>query len=148
MSATTSTAPAIVLPSNDRLAAYGIAALRIGQGLLFIAHGSIKLFVFTPAGTAAYFVSLGLPVFLAYLTIVAELIGGLALTLGFYGRIVALGFVPLMLGTIITAHGAKGFLFSSPGGGWEFPAFWTLALVVQALLGEGALSLRHRRSAQ
>jgi putative oxidoreductase len=25
--------------------------------------------------------------------------------------------------------------------GWEFPAFWTVALVVQAMLGSGALSL-------
>ena len=143
-----STLPAgsgIVLPSSDRLAAYGTAALRIAQGALFIAHGSIKLFVFTPAGTAAYFASLGLPAVLAYLTIAAELIGGVALVLGIYSRAVALAFVPLMLGTILTAHGAKGFLFSAPGGGWEFPAFWTLTLIVQAMLGDGALSVRRGR---
>ena len=135
----------LALPSSDSLAAYGTAALRIGQGALFIAHGTITLFVFTLAGTAAYFASLGLPGFLAYLTIAAELIGGAALVLGVYSRIVALAFVPLMLGTILTAHGAKGFLFSAPGGGWEFPAFWTLTLIVQAMLGDGALSVRRGR---
>ena len=31
---------------------------------------------------------------------------------------------------------------SAPGGGWEFPAFWTLTLIVQAMLGDGALSDR------
>lgn len=145
MSATTASASVATLPAAASTAPYGIAALRIGQGLLFLAHGGIKLFVFTPAGTAGYFQSLGLPGFLAYLTIAAELLGGAALVLGLYTRSVALAFVPLMLGTILTAHGAKGFLFSAPGGGWEFPAFWTLALVVQALLGEGALALRRSR---
>ena len=133
------------LPSTDRLAAYGAGTLRIALGAMFVIHGGIKLFVFTPAGTAAYFASLGLPALLAYLTIAAELIGGAALALGLYSRAVALAFVPLMLGTIITAHGAKGFLFSSPGGGWEFPAFWTITLIVQALLGEGAWAIRRAR---
>ncbi len=140
MSATTASVAA--LPGEDRLASYGAFALRVSMGLLFIAHGAIKFFVFTPAGTAAYFEKLGLPGPLAYLTIAAELLGGLALVLGVYSRYVALAFVPLMLGTIFTAHGGNGFLFSAPGGGWEFPAFWTLTLVVQALLGDGALSLK------
>lgn len=133
------------LPADDTMAAYGTTVLRVGLGALFLAHGSIKLFVFTPAGTAAYFASLGLPAFLAYLTIAAELIGGAALVLGVYSRIVALALVPLLLGTIVTVHGHKGFMFTSPGGGWEFPAFWALALVVQALLGDGALSIRRGR---
>ena len=79
------------------------------------------------------------------LTIAAALLGGLALLLGVYTRIVALAFVPLMLGTIAFAHGSKGFMFSNPGGGWEFFAFWTAALLAQALLGDGAFSLRRTR---
>jgi uncharacterized membrane protein YphA (DoxX/SURF4 family) len=35
-------------------------------------------------------------------------------------------------------HAGNGFLFSSPNGGWEFPVFWTLVLIVVALLGGGA----------
>jgi putative oxidoreductase len=29
-------------------------------------------------------------------------------------------------------------MFANANGGWEYPAFWTVALVVQALLGPGA----------
>ena len=46
------------------------------------------------------------------------------------------------LGAIATVHGPAGFFFTNPKGGWEYPAFWTLALLVQALLGDGAYALR------
>ena len=38
-------------------------------------------------------------------------------------------------------HGAAGFFFTSPNGGWEFPALWLLGLVSIALLGDGAFAL-------
>ena len=53
--------------------------LRVSLGILFIVHAAVKIFVFTPAGTAQFFGSLGLPPALAYLTIAAELAGGAAL---------------------------------------------------------------------
>lgn len=123
----------------------GALLLRSALGALFLAHLGLKLFVFTPAGTAAYFVHLGLPPWLAYVTMLAEGLGGLALILGIYPRLVALALVPLLLGTIATVHGANGFFFNDTGGGWEYPAFWALALVVQALVGDGALALRPTR---
>lgn len=123
-------------------AAHGALVLRVAMGALFVAHGAIKLFVFTPSGTEQFFASLGLPAFLAHLTIWGEIIGGAALVLGIYSRIVAVALIPVMLGALFLAHGDKGFLFSAPGGGWEFPAFWTAALVAQALIGDGAMALR------
>ena len=39
-------------------------------------------------------------------------------------------------------HLGGGWLFSANGGGWEFPVFWTVMLLVQALLGDGAYALR------
>jgi len=128
----------------------GAWILRTALGVLFLAHLGLKLFVFTPAGTAAYFSHLGLPAGLAYVTMFAEGLGGLALILGVHARVVALVLVPLLLGTIATVHGANGFFFSNRGGGWEYPAFWALALVVQALIGDGAFALvptRLRRAA-
>lgn len=116
--------------------------LRVSLGGLFLAHAGLKLFVFTPAGTAGYFASLGLPGPLAYLVIAAELFGGLALILGVYTRWVSLALVPILLGSIYAPHGAAGFFFSNEGGGWEFPAFWAVTLVVQALLGGGAYALK------
>ncbi|MGK0374327.1 MAG: putative oxidoreductase [Arenicella sp.] len=39
-------------------------ALRLAFGLILLAHGLLKVFVFTPSGTAAFFSSFGLPEFL------------------------------------------------------------------------------------
>lgn len=137
--------PAAATLSQDRATDYAATLLRVTMGGLFLFHGAIKLFVFTPAGTAGYFQSIGLPGPLAYLTIAAELLGGLALIAGFRTRLVALALVPLMLGAAWFGHGSAGFMFSNPNGGWEFPAFWTVTLLVQALLGSGAYALDARR---
>jgi putative oxidoreductase len=32
-------------------------------------------------------------------------------------------------------------LFTNKGGGWEFPGFWAVSLIVLYLLGDGALAL-------
>ncbi len=129
--------------SRSDLIPYAALVLRLSLGALFLAHGSLKLLVFKPSGTAAYFRSLGLPGFVGYLTIAAELGGGILLILGVATSLVALALIPLILGTILMVHGAKGWMFSNEGGGWEFPAFWAAALLVQALLGSGAFSLGH-----
>lgn len=134
---------AIAGASNADLAAL---VLRVSMGVLFLAHAGLKLFIFTPAGTAGYFASLGLPAALAYVVIAAELFGGIALILGVYSRWVSLALVPILLGAIYTPHGAAGFIFSNEGGGWEFPAFWAVTLVVQALLGDGAFALKRNRA--
>jgi putative oxidoreductase len=115
--------------------------LRVSLGTMFIAHALLKYFVFTPAGTAQFFESLGLPGALGYVTIGVELVGGALLILGVRTRVVALALVPVLLGAT-WAHSGNGWLFTSPNGGWEYPAFWTVTLVVQALLGDGALPLR------
>ncbi|MEO1044125.1 MAG: DoxX family protein [Pseudomonadota bacterium] len=126
--------------------AYGAALLRVSLGTMMAAHGLLKLLVFTPAGTAAFFESIGFAGFLAYPVIAAEIIGGAALILGFKTRMVALALVPLMIGATVP-HMANGWLFSSPNGGWEFPVFWAVALIVQALLGRGAFAIDNARIA-
>jgi len=120
---------------------YGVLLLRLCLGVMFIAHAMLKVRVFTIPGTIAFFQSLGLPGWLAYVTIAAELIGAACLILGIYPRYVALLMVPLILGTIVTVHGKKGWLFSNTDGGWEYPAFWAAALVAVFLLGDGAATL-------
>ncbi|SMX29287.1 Putative oxidoreductase CatD [Pelagimonas phthalicica] len=115
--------------------------LRVTSGSAFIAHGLLKLLVFTPAGTAGFFESLGLPGFLAYLTIFAELVGGAALILGVATRVVALTLLPVLLGAA-WVHSGNGWLFSAEGGGWEFPVFWAMIQVVILALGSGAYALR------
>lgn len=119
--------------------------LRLSLGGLFLAHAALKLFVFTPAGTAGYFGSLGLPPALAYVTMAAEILGGVALLLGVWTRWAALLLIPILAGAIATVHGPAGFFFNNPKGGWEFLALWIVALVVQALIGDGAFALRPSR---
>jgi putative oxidoreductase len=131
---------------DNRTAPYAALLLRVSLGILFLAHAGLKFFVFTPAGTAKFFGSVGLPPALAYLIITAEVIGGIALILGLWTRIAAVALVPILLGAIFTVHGAAGFFFNNPNGGWEYPAFWAVALIVQALLGDGAYALRLSRS--
>jgi putative oxidoreductase len=115
--------------------------LRVSLGSLFLAHAGLKIFAFTPAGTAQFFASLGLPGWLAYVTIALEVGGGLALILGIWTRFAALALVPILLGAIITVHGSAGFFFNNANGGWEFPAFWIIALLALALVDDGALAL-------
>ena len=127
---------------DTRTAPYAAFVLRVTLGLLFLAHAGLKIFVFTPTGTAQFFGSLGLPGTLAYLVIAAEILGGVALILGVYSRLVALALTPILLGAILTVHGPAGFFFSNPNGGWEFPALWIIGLVSVALLGDGAFAVK------
>ncbi|MEL7115617.1 MAG: DoxX family protein [Pseudomonadota bacterium] len=124
-----------------KTAPYAAFLLRVASGLLFVAHGLTKVFVFTIPGTVGFFESLGFPAALAYLTIAAELGGGLALIFGIGTRVVALALLPVLLGATYV-HLGNGWSFTNEGGGWEFPAFWAATLGVNALLGSGAHAVK------
>jgi len=127
---------------DSKTAPYAALVLRVALGVMFLAHSLyLKVFVFTVAGTVGFFESLGLPGLFAYLTILAEIGGGLALILGFQTRLVALALIPVLLGAT-WAHAGNGWLFTAEGGGWEYPAFLVVASVVQALLGSGAYAVK------
>lgn len=128
--------------TETRNAAYAALVLRTALGVMFIAHGLLKVFVFTPAGTAGFFASLGLPEFLAYVTIAAEIAGGILMIAGIFVRWIALALMPVLLGAIFLVHGNKGWLFSNEGGGWEYPAFLMVTSLVLVLLGNGAHALK------
>ncbi len=83
--------------SNTDLAAL---ALRLSSGVLFLAHGWMKVSLFTIPGTVAFFESLGLPGFFAYLTILAGLGGGLLLIAGIAVRLVSLPLIAILLGSV------------------------------------------------
>lgn len=120
---------------------YAATLLRVTSGALFLARGLLKVNVFTVAGTVGFFESLGLPGFLAYLTIIAELVGGVALILGIGVRLASIALIPVLLGAT-WVHSGNGWLFSSEAGGWEFPLFWVVAQVAILLLGAGAFAVR------
>lgn len=126
---------------SDQQSQYGVALLRVSLGVLFLAHGLLKLLVFTPAGTVGFFESLGLPGVFAHLVMAGEIGGGLLLIAGAYTRVIALALVPIALGATFV-HLGNGWVFSAEGGGWEFPLFLAVTTLVQALLGSGAFALR------
>lgn len=70
-------------------APYAALLLRLSLGLMFLAHVSLKLFVFSVPGFVGYFASLGLPAIAAYAVIALELLGGRALIFGIYASWVA-----------------------------------------------------------
>jgi putative oxidoreductase len=130
---------------DTRTAPYAALVLRIALGAVFIAHALLKVLVFTLPGTVGFFQSVGLPGFLAYVTVFAELAGGIALIAGFQVRWVAAALIPVLLGAT-WVHSGNGWLFTSAKGGWEYPAFLTVAAVVQVLLGAGAYALGGNRA--
>jgi putative oxidoreductase len=119
---------------------YGTLALRIALGGMFLSHGLLKLFVFTLAGTAAFFTSVGFPAFTAYVVVPAEILAGIALLVGFQVRLVALAGLPILLGTVVV-HAGNGWLFSNPKGGWEYPVYLIVTSLAVVLLGGGRLAV-------
>lgn len=115
--------------------------LRAASGVAFLAHGWLKVSFFTIAGTVGFFESLGLPGVFAYLTILGELVGGLALILGVGVRAVSVPLLAILLGSV-WAHSGFGWTFSNQGGGWEFPLFWAVVQGVILLLGAGVYAVR------
>ena len=123
-----------------RTAPYAALLLRLTLGIMFVAHGLMKVLVFTPAGTVGFFASLGIPAAFAWLTMAAELGGGLLLLLGVQTRWIAVLQLPVLLGAWVV-HSGNGWGFSNPNGGWEYPAFLALAQIVLILLGDGKFAL-------
>ncbi|MEM1264317.1 MAG: DoxX family protein [Pseudomonadota bacterium] len=121
--------------------ATGASILRVALGIIFLAHSAyLKVFVFTMAGTAGYFESIGLPAFSAYAVCGIEMVGGLALITGIRVREAAIALAIVAFGAV-WAHSSAGWLFTNEGGGWEYPLFLGLAAVAQALLGPGRFAL-------
>jgi uncharacterized membrane protein YphA (DoxX/SURF4 family) len=102
--------------------------LRLVLGVTFFVHGLVK-FQGGIENIVGWFDSIGLPGVLAYGVALLEMVGGIALVVGLGSRIVSGLFVLLMLGAIVTAKLAGGFLGNGQGAGWELD----LALLAIAL---------------
>lgn len=126
---------------DARFAPYGAFVLRVALGVMFIAHAYLKLAVFTVPGFAGFLGSVGLPASLAWPIILAELLGGMAILVGFHARLVSLALIPVLLGALVI-HAPNGWLFTAANGGWEYPAFLALTALAQLLIGDGAFAVR------
>lgn len=122
----------------------GAGLLRMTMGVMFLAHGLLKVVVFTLPGTVAFFESIGLPGFLAYVVTLAEIAGGVLLIIGFKTRPAAWALTPVLLGAT-WAHLGNGWVFTNANGGWEYPLFLVVAGIAVALFGPGAWAIDSRR---
>ena len=122
--------------NKSNMQSIGISLLRIHFGIILLAHGWLKVYVFTVAGTVGYFASIGLPSIVAYSVIFGELLGGVALILGIQTRLAAFLTVPIVFGAAIMNIG-NGWLHSASGGGWEYAASLTVIAISLAITGSG-----------
>jgi len=130
-------------------APYGALLLRVSIGVLFLMHGVyLKAFVFGMAGTGKFFAAMGLPEWFAWVVMLYETLGGLALIFGIYVRWVALLLGVHMLAATVMGHAGNGWLFTNSGGGYEFPLFWAVGCFALALIGGGAHSLASPEATQ
>jgi putative oxidoreductase len=129
-------------PSERQLNA-AVAILRSVVGVVFVAHGAQKLFVYGFAGVSGAFEGMGVP--LANLVgpgvALLEFAGGLALIVGLLTRPAAAGLAATMLGAMVLVHLPAGFFLPN---GVEFVLTLFGAAVVLALTGAGAWSVDAR----
>ena len=125
---------------DARTAPYGALLLRVVSGALFIAHALTKLLVFTLPGTVKFFDAIGFPGWLAYVAFALELVGGVLLIIGLCVRPAA-ALLGIELLVIATVHWQNGWVFTSKGGGWEYPILWAAAMFALALMGSGAWAI-------
>jgi putative oxidoreductase len=141
MSAVLSRSSAAVAQPAASSTARGLLLLRLALGTMWIAHAMLKPLVFTFAGTASYFQSVGIPGALVAPVFAAELAIGAALVLGLYARQAALLSLPILL-AVVWVHIPNGWVHVAKGGGWEYPVFLFVSSLVLWLAGDGAWALR------
>lgn len=124
---------------------YAAIPLRIAFGIIFVAHGAQKLFGwFGGAGlesTATVLASHGLTpgLFWAVVAGVVELVGGIALLVGFATPWTAIALAARTLAALVLVNAAAGF--SAMQGGVEFPLALLGGLLTLVFTGAQAYSL-------
>ena len=141
MSAVLSTTQRSAAAPAAAATAWGLLLLRLSLGTMWIAHALLKPLVFTFAGTAQFFASVGIPGVLVITVFTLEMTAGVALLLGVFARQAALLTVPILL-TVVWVHAPNGWVHVAKGGGWEYPVFLTVMSIVLWMAGDGALALR------
>lgn len=123
----------------------GLLLFRVVVGLLFIGHGTQKLYGWFggggPDGTAEMFDSVGYrqPRTMAMVAGTAEAVAGALLVLGLFTPLAGAAIIGVMLNAAVTVHRPNG-LWSSDGG-YEYPLVNATAGAMLAFTGAGALSL-------
>jgi len=127
--------------TEEKFADLGKLILRVGLGIVFIAHGQLKVFTFGLAHASEVFIGHGIPGWFAGPTAFVEIVGGTMLILGLKARIVS----PLLFCVGFGAgwvHIGNGWNYTSPpNGGWEYGMFLAVASAAVFCLDSGSLTL-------
>jgi putative oxidoreductase len=119
--------------------------LRLVLGVIFIAHGYPKLFVFGVSGFAKFLSGLGVPIpeFFAVVVILVEFVGGIALILGIFTRWVALLLAIDMLIATLLVKIKVGLIapMDKPGVGAELDLALLAGALVLLVFGPGSISV-------
>jgi len=98
------------------------------------------------SGTMGFFINvMHLPWLIAFLVIIGESLGSVALIAGFLTRITAASYIVIMLGAIATVHWPQGFFMNwsgkQPGEGFEYHLLVIGMSVVLLIVGGGKWSV-------
>jgi putative oxidoreductase len=130
----------IFRPGSTRQYDLALTVIRVITGIVFLAHGAQKLFVFGLEGVTGGFTQMGIPAagLVAPLVAVLEFFGGIALIAGFLTRPVSLALAFNMLGAFLFAHVRNGFFLPN---GFEFVLVLMATTVALTLAGAGAYAV-------
>lgn len=123
----------------------GLLIIRLVLGLLFVAHGSQKLFGwfggYGPKGTGGWFESIGIKpgVTMAVLSGLTEFGGGALFALGLLTPLAGIVIAVNMLVAIVKVHGANGLW--STANGYEYNLVIMAVAIGVALTGAGQYAL-------
>jgi len=118
----------------------GLTLLRVILGVVFLAHGYQKLFVYGIGGVTGTFTQMGIPAahLSAYLATFAEFFGGIALLLGLFTRLAAIPVAFTMVVAILQVHLQGGFYAPK---GVEYPLTLLVGNIALVVAGGGAFAL-------
>jgi putative oxidoreductase len=125
---------------TTNLQSWALTLIRLVVGVVFLAHGSQKLFSFGFAGVTAFFAKFGVPLpgISAPVVTLVEFLGGIALLFGVATRWAALVLAIDMLGAIVLVHFKAGFFLPA---GFEFALTLLVVNLALALAGPGSLAV-------
>lgn len=123
---------------------FGLLLIRVMVGVVFMFHGSQKLFGwFEGPGMAGFTgaiesMEMPMPKVAAYAAACAEFFGGLALLLGLFTRIAA---IPVVITMLVAAFKVHGAAFSLQHQGMEYALTLGVVAAALALTGAGRYSI-------
>lgn len=124
--------------------------MRVVLGIIFVFHGVDKLQMGL-SNVEAWFSSIGIPGFLAYIVAYVELIGGIMLIVGLFTRYVSGLLIVILIGAIVTAKLSVGLLGNGQMAGYELDLGFILVLLYLVVADQTRISvdrfIKNKRSA-